>query len=97
MNQAISVGDVCVQLGAAWFIVFSMPRRQSSSRRLQGRRLMNVRDATEDIEGPEALEKRPLSVGNVSAGNASVTALEAVLIIPLACWLCWQATLSTGR
>jgi Family of unknown function (DUF5317) len=27
LNQAISVGDVCVQLGAAWFIVFSMPRR----------------------------------------------------------------------
>jgi Family of unknown function (DUF5317) len=27
LDQAISVGDVCVQLGAAWFIVFSMPRR----------------------------------------------------------------------
>ena len=27
VDQAISVGDVCVQLGAAWFIVFSMPRR----------------------------------------------------------------------
>jgi hypothetical protein len=27
LNQAISVGDVCVQLGAAWFIVLSMPRR----------------------------------------------------------------------
>ena len=27
LNQAISVGDVCVQLGAACFIVFSMPRR----------------------------------------------------------------------
>ena len=26
-DQAISVGDVCVQLGAAWFIVASMPRR----------------------------------------------------------------------
>lgn len=28
LDQAISVGDVCVQLGAAWFIVFSMPRRR---------------------------------------------------------------------
>lgn len=27
LDQAISVGDVCVQLGAAWFIVFCMPRR----------------------------------------------------------------------
>jgi hypothetical protein len=27
-NQAISVGDVCVQLGVAWFIVFAMPRRR---------------------------------------------------------------------
>jgi hypothetical protein len=27
LDQAISVGDVCVQLGAAWFIVLSMPRR----------------------------------------------------------------------
>jgi uncharacterized protein DUF5317 len=27
LDQAISVGDVCVQLGAAWFIVSSMPRR----------------------------------------------------------------------
>lgn len=27
LDQAISVGDVCVQLGAAWFIVFAMPRR----------------------------------------------------------------------
>ena len=27
LDQAISVGDVCVQLGAAWFIVASMPRR----------------------------------------------------------------------
>jgi hypothetical protein len=27
LDQAISIGDVCVQLGAAWFIVFSMPRR----------------------------------------------------------------------
>ena len=26
-DQAISVGDVCVQLGAAWFIVSTMPRR----------------------------------------------------------------------
>jgi hypothetical protein len=26
-DQAISIGDICVQLGAAWFIVFSMPRR----------------------------------------------------------------------
>ena len=50
---------------------------------------MGVRDATEDVEGPETLEKRPPAVGNVSAGSASVTALEAVLIIPLACWLCW--------
>jgi hypothetical protein len=29
LNQAISLGDVCVQLGAACFIVFSMPRRHS--------------------------------------------------------------------
>jgi hypothetical protein len=28
LDQAISVGDVCVELGAAWFIVGSMPRRQ---------------------------------------------------------------------
>jgi Family of unknown function (DUF5317) len=28
LDQAISVGDVCVQLGAAWFIVSMMPRRQ---------------------------------------------------------------------
>jgi hypothetical protein len=27
LDQAISVGDMCVQLGAAWFIVGSMPRR----------------------------------------------------------------------
>jgi hypothetical protein len=27
IDQAISIGDVCVQLGAVWFIVFSMPRR----------------------------------------------------------------------
>ncbi len=27
LDQAISVGDVCVQLGAAWFIVSTMPRR----------------------------------------------------------------------
>jgi hypothetical protein len=27
VDQAISVGDVCMQLGAAWFIVFCMPRR----------------------------------------------------------------------
>ncbi len=27
-DQAISVGDVCVQLGVAWFIVFAMPRRR---------------------------------------------------------------------
>jgi hypothetical protein len=27
LDQAISVGDVCVQLGAAWFIVATMPRR----------------------------------------------------------------------
>ncbi|MGZ6545534.1 MAG: sensor histidine kinase [Actinomycetota bacterium] len=54
---------------------------------------MDVRDPIEDVEGPEALEKRPPSVGNVPAGSASVTALEAVLIIPLACWLCWQATI----
>jgi hypothetical protein len=27
IDQAISVGDICVQLGAAWFIVFAMPRR----------------------------------------------------------------------
>lgn len=27
LDQAISVGDVCVQLGAVWFIVSSMPRR----------------------------------------------------------------------
>jgi hypothetical protein len=27
-DQAISVGDVCVQLGVAWFIVFGMPRRR---------------------------------------------------------------------
>ena len=27
-NQAISVGDVCVQLGVAWFIVLAMPRRR---------------------------------------------------------------------
>ena len=27
-NQAISVGDACVQLGVAWFIVFAMPRRR---------------------------------------------------------------------
>jgi hypothetical protein len=27
IDQAISVGDVCVQLGAAWIIVFAMPRR----------------------------------------------------------------------
>ena len=52
---------------------------------------MDVRDATEDVDGPKPSRSRP-SVGNVSAGNASVTALEAVLIIPLACWLCWQAT-----
>jgi len=31
LNQAISVGDVCVQLGAACFIVFSMPRRHPRS------------------------------------------------------------------
>jgi hypothetical protein len=28
IDQAISTGDVCVQLGAAWFIVFAMPRRR---------------------------------------------------------------------
>ena len=28
LNEAISIGDVCVQLGAACFIVFSMPRRR---------------------------------------------------------------------
>ena len=28
LDQAISVGDVCVQLGAVWFIVSSMPRRR---------------------------------------------------------------------
>jgi hypothetical protein len=28
LDQAISVGDVCVQLGTACFIVFSMPRRR---------------------------------------------------------------------
>ena len=28
IDQAISVGDICVQLGAAWFIVFAMPRRR---------------------------------------------------------------------
>lgn len=28
IDQAISIGDVCVQLGAAWFIVFAMPRRR---------------------------------------------------------------------
>ena len=28
LDQAISVGDVCVQFGAAWFIVSMMPRRQ---------------------------------------------------------------------
>jgi len=27
IDQAISIGDVCVQLGAVWFIVFAMPRR----------------------------------------------------------------------
>ena len=27
LDQAISIGDVCVQLGAAWFIVFAMPKR----------------------------------------------------------------------
>lgn len=27
-DQAISIGDVCVQLGVAWFIVFAMPRRR---------------------------------------------------------------------
>jgi hypothetical protein len=27
IEQAISIGDVCVQLGAAWFIVGAMPRR----------------------------------------------------------------------
>lgn len=27
LDQAISIGDVCVQLGAAWFIVAMMPRR----------------------------------------------------------------------
>jgi hypothetical protein len=27
-DQAISVGDVCVQLGVAWFIVLAMPRRR---------------------------------------------------------------------
>ena len=26
LDRAISVGDVCVQMGAAWFIVSSMPR-----------------------------------------------------------------------
>jgi hypothetical protein len=28
IDQAISIGDVCIQLGAAWFIVFAMPRRR---------------------------------------------------------------------
>ena len=28
IDQAVSIGDVCVQLGAAWFIVFAMPRRR---------------------------------------------------------------------
>lgn len=28
LDQAISAGDVCVQLGAVWFIVSSMPRRR---------------------------------------------------------------------
>jgi len=28
LDLAISVGDVIVQLGAAWFIVSAMPRRQ---------------------------------------------------------------------
>ena len=27
IDQAISIGDVCVQLGAVWFIVCAMPRR----------------------------------------------------------------------
>lgn len=30
-DQAISVGDVCVQLGVAWFIVFAMPRRRPAT------------------------------------------------------------------
>ncbi|MGH2595322.1 MAG: DUF5317 family protein [Actinomycetota bacterium] len=27
IDQTISIGDTCVQLGTAWFIVFAMPRR----------------------------------------------------------------------
>jgi signal transduction histidine kinase len=48
---------------------------------------MDVKDpTTEHLEAPENLA---LPAGSV--GSAAVTALEAVLIIPLACWLCWQA------
>ncbi|MGZ5302227.1 MAG: hypothetical protein ACXWEJ_10455, partial [Actinomycetota bacterium] len=47
---------------------------------------MELPDPSTDREPPEALAPRTAPPGGVA-----VTALEAVLIIPLACWLCWQA------
>ncbi|MGZ5299976.1 MAG: hypothetical protein ACXWDU_09910, partial [Actinomycetota bacterium] len=47
---------------------------------------MELPNPSTDREPPQALAPRTAPPGGVA-----VTALEAVLIIPLACWLCWQA------
>ncbi len=47
-------------------------------------------ESQESTAGPDASEAP--APRNPSGGGAAVTALEAVLIIPIACWLCWQAT-----
>ena len=47
---------------------------------------MELQDPITDSDTPEPSSRRV-----APAGGTAVTVLEAVLIIPLACWLCWQA------